>query len=585
MKHLQSIILLVCACCLLTLPILAQTELAPGSPISGELKASDKHTYQLRLAAKQTAHIVVTQQGVDAQVNVYDPAGKLMIEMDSPNGTQGVESVWLVKLAAGNYRVEVFPFTGEGQPARGGKYEIKLAELRAANAADDKLAQAQAAYLEGTRLGMKFDDEAAQKAAAAKLEEAARLLGSDSDPGLTDAVRRRISFVAPFLKIQRMKQLTKVSGTVTVWHSAGLGEAAKQNAVGLESLVNFYQPYTKSRPAFNFAVLNKSDWAELSGGVPFMMPWVTTAPPAVIVSDDLQTVTGMLAQFKNKVPAALNSELAAAGLSYETVTPLVVMAGGALNLGGYFREQLFGRLPRQWMNQVVQSYLIHAWLGEKHPQMAQNMRLGMRIPGAVLTPSGRSLDDVFSPSDMFTAGYGMSRAADLGAQLYDTHKLGLLAELQKAFPKGEKPDAATAEQRFFALSPHVRTWVESFGYTGAALEVQKAEEALVAARKGKDAAAFDRLVADDYCGLNQHGAQRAKAGFRMSAIGPNPVAVFTLDRTDIEISGDLAIVRGAQTEQWQGGPLEHHLFTRIWVKRDGRWQLLSNTQFMDPNKK
>ena len=192
---------------------------------------------------------------------------------------------------------------------------------------------------------------------------------------------------------------------------------------------------------------------------------------------------------------------------------------------------------------------------------------------------------MFTSNDMFTGGVAMSRAADLGSDLYDKHKLGFLTEVLKAFPKGAPVDAATAEARFIALSPLIKPWMESFGYTGVALEIRQAEEALVAARKAKDAAAFDRLVANTYTGLNQYGQQRDVAGFRMSATGPNPVAVFTLDRTDIEITGDLAIVRGAQTEQWQGGALEHHLFTRIWVKREGRWQLLSNTQFIDPNRK
>ena len=99
-------------------------ELTINKPLARELKAGESHNFQLKLAANQTAHIVVMQQGVDAQVNVYDPAGKLLIEMDSPNGAQGAEPVWLVNQPAGVYRVEVLPFTGEGQAGRGGKYEI-----------------------------------------------------------------------------------------------------------------------------------------------------------------------------------------------------------------------------------------------------------------------------------------------------------------------------------------------------------------------------------------------------------------------------------------------------------------------------
>ena len=570
----------------LTLCAFAQsesTELSLNTPLARELKAGESHNFQLKLAANQTAHIVVTQQGVDAQVNVYDPAGKLFIEMDSPNGTQGGEPIWLVNQPAGVYRIEVLPFTGEGQPSRGGKYEIKLVDLRAATAADAKVGQAQMAYLEGTRLSL-TREAASQKAAAAKLEEARRLLGSDSDPALTASVRMRISFVAPFLKIQQMK-LTKVPGTVTLYHSADNAKEALEKRARLESLMSFYQPLLKTKLELDLAILNKTDWAEMSGGSPPMMPMVSFDPASLITSSDTQAVAGMLGMLKGKVPATLNSALTAEGLSYDTSAPLVAEAGSQLMLGLMLLDRGFERLPEGWMALPLGSYLIHAWLGEKQPQSKARMRLAMQIPGAVMSPNSRTLQGVFNANDMFAAGYAFSRAADLGAQLYDTHKLGLLAEMQKAFPKGQKLDAATAEARFLKLSPHIKPWLESFNYTGAALAVKQAEEALVAARKGKDAAAFDRLVADDYCGLNQFGAQRNKAGFRMSATGPNPVAVFTLDRTDIELSGDLAIVRGAQTEQWQGGPLEHHCFTRIWVKRDGRWQLLSNTQFIDPNRK
>lgn len=585
MKHLQSIILLVCACCLLTQPILAQTELTVGASLNGELKATDKHAYQLRLAAKQTAHIVVTQQSVDAQVNVYDPAGKLIIEMDSPNAAQGPEPVWLVNQPAGTYRIEVIPFTGENQPPGGGKYEIRLVELRASTAADVKLGQAQMAYLEATRLSQKRNDADAYKMAVAKLEEAARLLGNDSDPALTNSVRMRIGNVAPFLKIQQMK-LTRVPGAVTLYHSADNAPVALEHRARVESLLNFYQPLLKTKVEMNLAVLNKSDWAEMSGNnQPFILPMVNFEPNWMVTSSDTQGLVGVMGMLKSKMPDDLNKALAAEGLTYETAVPLVGEAGSHLILGLMLMDRGFERLPEGWMALPLGSYLVHAWLGEKHPQLKARWRLAMQIPGAVMSPNSRTLQGVFRTNGMFAAGYAFSRSADLGAQLYDTHKLGLLAEIQKAFPKGEKLDAATAEARFVKLSPHIQPWLDSFNYTGAALEVQKAEEALVAARKAKDGAAFDRLVADDYAGLNQRGDQRAKAGFRQIATGSNPVAVFNLDRLDIELSGDLAIVRGAQTEQWQGGPLEHHLFTRIWIKRDGRWQLLSNTQFVDPNKK
>ncbi len=588
MKRQHNFTLLICALCLLAQPLRAQTELTTGASLNGELKANEKHSYQLKLAANQAAHIVVTQRGADVLVSVYDPAGRLLAEVDSPNGSQGTEPVWIANQPAGAYRVEVTLFEGEQQRPVPGKYEIKLETLRAATAQDAKTGQAQSALTEARRMlrGKRGGDDAVRKAAGAKLAEAARVLGKDGDPALTQAVRQALLNNAPQLRLQELK-LTKVPGAVTVYHSADNGPLAKDVAARFASLGAFYQPQLKRKPEFTFAMLNKADWTELSGGAPFGIPLFTPDPPTMLASSDLQPIAGMLSMFKGKVTPELNSALAAEGLSYEANgAPLVIEAGAGIMVGMWFVNEMLEPLPKPWMQAVLGTYLLHAWLGDvDEPRQARAYRLGMRIPGVVMTPATRGLDAMFSSPDMFTQGVVMSRACDLGAQLYDTHKLGLLAELQKAFPKGEKVAAAEAEARLFKLSPHFKPWVESFNLTGAALEVRQAEEALVALRKAKDGAAFERAVADEYCGLNQFGQQRNKAGFRMSATQPTPVAVFNLDRTDIEVSGDLAIVRGAQTEQWAGGPLEHHLFTRIWIKRAGRWQLLSNTQFIDPNKK
>jgi len=157
----------------------------------------------------------------------------------------------------------------------------------------------------------------------------------------------------------------------------------------------------------------------------------TLAEPSMIASSDLQAIGGMLAMFKGKAPADLHSALAAEGLSYDTnAAPLVVEAGAGILVGINFANQMLGRLPKPWMDVVLGSYLLHAWLGEKQtPALARQYRIGIRIPGAVMTPSARGLDAMFSNPDMFTAGVAFSRAATLGAQLYDTHKLKLLDEL------------------------------------------------------------------------------------------------------------------------------------------------------------
>jgi ketosteroid isomerase-like protein len=113
-------------------------------------------------------------------------------------------------------------------------------------------------------------------------------------------------------------------------------------------------------------------------------------------------------------------------------------------------------------------------------------------------------------------------------------------------------------------------------------EVLKAEEEFRLAKLNADVTALQQILADDYYGTNQYGASRDKAalmdlfrqGFRLSSLKqPKPEA---------RIAGDLAIVTGSMTEVNPGGE-EKLRFVRVYVKRAGRWQLLSSAQLIPVN--
>jgi ketosteroid isomerase-like protein len=112
------------------------TILEQGKPISRELTATDKHQYQVKLFTGQLLKLVVTQNGVDAIVVVFDPSGKQILEEDSPTGIQGQEKVMVQAQADGPYRIEVRPFD---RSAAAGSYDIKIEELRAATAEEKKI--------------------------------------------------------------------------------------------------------------------------------------------------------------------------------------------------------------------------------------------------------------------------------------------------------------------------------------------------------------------------------------------------------------------------------------------------------------
>ena len=110
-------------------------------------------------------------------------------------------------------------------------------------------------------------------------------------------------------------------------------------------------------------------------------------------------------------------------------------------------------------------------------------------------------------------------------------------------------------------------------------QVLKTEEEFRQAKLKNDTRALERLVADEYYGVNQWGAKRDKAqlielfsSFQTEVLVPTDVTV--------RISGDHAIVDGTMTESSGGGSRFTYLFLRVFVRRGDSWKLLSSVQFI-----
>ncbi len=102
----------------------------------------------------------------------------------------------------------------------------------------------------------------------------------------------------------------------------------------------------------------------------------------------------------------------------------------------------------------------------------------------------------------------------------------------------------------------------------------------IQAQISADAAALDRLYAEDFIGIGPSGTVRTK---------PQVIADFTSGRLKFQsivadevqwrIYGDTAVETGRSTMIGQDGgravPRDNR-FTRVWVRRNGRWQLVAN---------
>jgi len=116
--------------------------------------------------------------------------------------------------------------------------------------------------------------------------------------------------------------------------------------------------------------------------------------------------------------------------------------------------------------------------------------------------------------------------------------------------------------------------------TGVQQTIRKLDDERIQAQIHADAAALDRLYADDFIGVGPSGTVRSK---------PQVIADFTLGTlkfqsittadVQVRIYGNTAVETGRSTmkgaDNGKAVPQDTR-FTRVWVKQQGRWRLVAN---------
>jgi len=103
--------------------------------------------------------------------------------------------------------------------------------------------------------------------------------------------------------------------------------------------------------------------------------------------------------------------------------------------------------------------------------------------------------------------------------------------------------------------------------------LQATEQAWLDAEKNHDAAAFDKIVADDWIAISPDGNSQTKAE-RAAEIMTTHIDSATMGDMKVRVFGDTAVVTGTDDEiAMEDGKKStgHYVWTDVFVKRNGRW--------------
>jgi ketosteroid isomerase-like protein len=99
------------------------------------------------------------------------------------------------------------------------------------------------------------------------------------------------------------------------------------------------------------------------------------------------------------------------------------------------------------------------------------------------------------------------------------------------------------------------------------------EQAWLNAEKNHDAAAFEKLVADDWIAISPDGKSQTKAE-RAAEIKTAHIVSATLGDMNVRVFGDTAVVTGTDDEITMTDgkkSSDHYVWTDVFVKRNGKW--------------
>jgi hypothetical protein len=91
--------------------------------------------------------------------------------------------------------------------------------------------------------------------------------------------------------------------------------------------------------------------------------------------------------------------------------------------------------------------------------------------------------------------------------------------------------------------------------------------------------------ADDFIGTDTKGRRYDKAVVTRETGPAKQIVSNQLDKVDVRFFGDTAVAHGSETWTRKDGSTGRYVWTDIWVKRDGQWQVVAAQDAAAPAEK
>lgn len=106
--------------------------------------------------------------------------------------------------------------------------------------------------------------------------------------------------------------------------------------------------------------------------------------------------------------------------------------------------------------------------------------------------------------------------------------------------------------------------------------IKSSEQKWAEASMKRDTATVERILADDFVGLDPRGTFFRKAE-ELASVSKNEGEYVSAKGNEVEVRfyGDTAVARGSESWEKRNGERGRYVWTDTWIRRNGKWQIVA----------